>query len=193
MDITDFPEDFKVITYEEALIDVLLSKRDVELFKLCMDTYPRCKTAVDMFPNLIQYIPEEFKTYELCESAVLKWVFAFQWVPMNHRTYELCKKAILQNSQALYWIPEYNKSFELCSLALKKNPDAITWVPEQIKSHDLYLNVIGSWVYFNGPEMLYTVPEQYRTVYMYVMAIQGNHHCKDFVPIEIKDEVLKYF
>jgi hypothetical protein len=193
MYIPDFPEDNKPITYEEALLDILLSKRNVELLKASMNTYSMCKTAVDIQPNLIQYIPDEFKTYELCESAVLKWTFALEWVPMEHRTYELCKKAVLQNSQALYWVPEYNKSYELCCLALKKNPDVISWVPNQMKCHELYLNVIGDWVYFNGPAMLYSVPENYRTIEMYIVAIRGNRHCKDFVPLELRDEVLKYF
>jgi hypothetical protein len=193
MDTLYFPEDNGVISYEEALIDILLKKGDIDLLIKELKTYPICKKAVQMLPNLIQYVPQEFRTQEICKLAVSKWAFAFQWVPEEQKTYELSYIAIISNAQALVWVPVQFRTYELCILALKINPDVIDWVPSIYKTHDLYLDVIGHWAYFHGPDMIYLVPMNFRSIQFYITAMQGNRRCKDFIPEDLKDVVLQYF
>jgi hypothetical protein len=186
------PEDTN-ISYEEAFIDFLLRKNNIDVLQENLTTYELCKTLIESCPTFLQYIPIEFKSYELCLSAVSKWVYALQWTPEEHKTYDLCKIAVLKNSQALHYIPDYHKSYELCFIAAKNDPDSISWIPPQIKSYGFYLDVIGYWAFFHGPEMMMLIPENYRSIEMYIMAVQGNVRCISHLPLEVKDEVMKYF
>jgi hypothetical protein len=193
MFIPDLPEDNIAITYEEAFVDFLLRKNDVNILQENLTTYELCKALINSCPNFLQYIPNQFKTYELCLLAVVKWVYSFEWVPEEYKTYDLCKTAVSKNPQALHWVPVYNKSYEICLIAVKSDPDSISWIPPQLKSYCFYLDVIGHWCFYHGPELMLLVPENYRSIEMYVMAVQGNRRCIPHLPLQVKDEVMKYF
>ena len=113
--------------------------------------------------NLLEYIPEKYKTYEPFLDAV-KGGFYIHSVPEEHKTYELCLEAVKNNGTNLRYVPEEHKKFNLCLVALENMGDANEWsiqeflknVPEENKNFKFYLHCIRSGIDIKN------VPEKYK-------------------------------
>jgi hypothetical protein len=63
------------------------------------------KIALITFPELLAYVPNEFKNKELCEMVVKKNGLLLEFVPKQLITVELCTMALTNNVLAIFHVP----------------------------------------------------------------------------------------
>jgi hypothetical protein len=73
--------------------------------------------------EIIENIPDEFKTESLYLAAVQLFGYAVKFVPEKHKTAELCLAAVKRDDGALEYVPE--KFAEICREALKAEKQTV--------------------------------------------------------------------
>jgi hypothetical protein len=137
--------------------------------------------ATEQNGEVLQYVPEEFKTPALCNLAVEQNGLTSEFVPKEYMTSELCHLAVKQNGLALEYVlkkygnPQLWHKFlgwldkrtiheqdhvipELCRLAVEQNGFALAHVPIKLQTLE-----IGHLAVQQNGQALYFIPEKYRT------------------------------
>ena len=53
-----------------------------------------CNKAVDTYPPVIQFVPDQYKTQKVCVKAFDIVLFAFYFVPHWYKAQEVCNKFV---------------------------------------------------------------------------------------------------
>ncbi len=107
---------FKYITVKNCK---MLLKKDPSKFRLMTNfqTMKLCYQAVDLEPDNIIFVKDEYKTPDICLLAVKKNGLLLSFL-RNYQSYELCLAAVNQNPAAFQFVNQEYKNENLCMLAV---------------------------------------------------------------------------
>ena len=65
-----------------------------------------CEHADKKLPDLLRYIPYQYKTQQICGKAILENGGTLKSVPYSYKNQEMCNKAVENYPHALEFAPE---------------------------------------------------------------------------------------
>lgn len=147
--------------------------------------------AVKSRPHVFKCIPDDQKTAEMSLIAVKKGEVSLDTVPMQFRTEEICSEAIANSGCNLQYVPQEQKTEEICITTIRRYPSAIIYIPDELKTDEFYLKAIK-----NNPEILrYISSEIQAKAYcldavekFYLDAVKKNGHALQYIPTEALTE-----
>ena len=63
--------------------------------------------------EMLNFVPDHFKTESMCKCATKKWLYLFRYVPDQYKTQQVCDKVVLENGETLNFIPCSYKNQEM--------------------------------------------------------------------------------
>ena len=69
-----------------------------------------CDKAVELYPWMLEYVPDQFKTQEMCNKAVEKDPGMLRYVLDRFITQEMCNKVVEKYSIILTCVPDQFKN-----------------------------------------------------------------------------------
>ena len=79
-----------------------------------------CKCIVKKLPNLLRYVPDQYRTQQMCDKASLENGGTLQPVSYSYKNQEMCNKAVENYPYALDFVPECYKAEKMCDKAEKR-------------------------------------------------------------------------
>ena len=149
-----------------------------------MKTAKLCLDAVQLNPQVLEYVSENMKTHELCLSAVKGFGRMLRCVPEKLKTAELCLVAVNEEGLALESVPKKLKTAELCLAAVKKNGSALDYVPNDLKTVEVCLAAVKK-----DGSALYYVPNDLKTIEVCLAAVKKQIKAMKFVPAELQVKI----
>ncbi len=159
-----------------ALKYVPLHLRDEEL----------CDAAIECDGYAFPHVPRHFKTEEFIKRLLSKHGYVLNQLPEDQRTAELCDLAVGSWSEALRDVPNHLRTREICLKAVESNRNVLQHVPQVQRDYELCLAAVRG----NALSLLH-VPQALRTLEMCLGAVASKRKCIDFVPEDLKEEVLR--
>ena len=89
-----------------------------------------CDKAVDIYPSIIEYVPDRFKTQEMCDKAIDKCLFVFNSIPDQYKTQEMCDKIVSEDPFKLKYCQDRCKIREMCNKAFDEFLPALKIFPD---------------------------------------------------------------
>ena len=86
-----------------------------------------CNRAVQSYPWVLKYVPDQYKTQEMCNEAVEKNAWMLEHVPDQFVTQKMCNEAVKKSPWVLEHVPDQYKTEEMCNEAVEKSPEVLRW------------------------------------------------------------------
>jgi len=139
--------------------------------------------------NILNKIPEKFRTERVCIESVKRDGHEFFFVPETLKTKELCLTAIkaiwavykdiMDQIPAAYW-----KDKDFCVQAVKQNPWVIKRVPDKIRTMEFCLDAVK----YDG-RCLKNIPKKQKTEEVCFFAVKNTWEASQYVPEELRKKV----
>ena len=68
---------------------------------------------VDEKADLLQYVPDEYKTQEMCNNTAIRNAMMIKYVPQQYKTQEMCGRAVAEERWVLRYMPDHYKTQEI--------------------------------------------------------------------------------
>ena len=118
-----------------------------------------CDKAVQKHAELLEYVPDKFKTQKMCEEAIRRSTIAFKYVLDEFKTQEMCDDVRLE-SEALCYILDQFKTQEICDRFISKDIKNISFIPDRFKTREMCLRALKystehwNYIFRNDPEFI---------------------------------------
>ena len=97
---------------------------------LCLEAL---KTT-DLFPGVLEHVPEHLKTEKMCWVAINQNISELQYVPKELITEDMIAKLIkMEDSSLLHYLPEEFITLQMCEIAVEKHSSYCNGSLEDIK------------------------------------------------------------
>ena len=97
---------------------------------LCLEAL---KTT-DLFPGVLEHVPEHLKTEKMCWVAINQNISELQYVPKELITEDMIAKLIkMEDSSLLHYLPEEFITLQMCEMAVEKHSSYCNGSLEDIK------------------------------------------------------------
>ena len=90
-----------------------------------------CERAVEKYTQVIEFVPDQYKTQGMCNEAVEPYPCILKFVPDKYKTQMMCEKAFKKPWLLLLeYAPDYFKTQETCDKAVRDDPSSFQFVPD---------------------------------------------------------------
>ena len=93
-------------------------------------TQEMCNEAVQSDPEMLKFVPDQYKTQKMCNEAVEKRPWMLEYVPDQYKTQKMCNKAVQSEPWMLEHVPDQYKTQKMCNEAVKSDPWMLEYVPD---------------------------------------------------------------
>ena len=93
-------------------------------------TQEMCNEAVQSDPEVLEYVPDQYKTQEMCNEAVQRDPWMLEHVPDQYKTQEMCNEAVQRDAEVLEYVPDQFVTQEMCNEAVEKSNGFLMFVPD---------------------------------------------------------------
>lgn len=168
---------------ESCLIDFI--QKGQALLKEIPDdliTESMCLAAVEMDLQMMQYIPQRFRT-EPVHLAMLSRLdreripYYFSLILDTDRTEALCIAGVSRHGIALRYVPELLITQVMCEIAVRNEGLAISHVPKAFLTQSMYNDAVNT-----AQHVIRFVPRKFRTQAMLERAAEGYANTLAFAP-----------
>jgi hypothetical protein len=132
------PEEFK--TSELCFAAVKNNGLALKFVSPSLITEIFCQTAIQTYPDAVEFIPEQYKTPEMCQPAVVK-ERSTRVLPESPMTYESYLQEVNNYGLELKWVPDKFKTKELLFAAVRQNGLALKYVDVNLLTRDEYTSI----------------------------------------------------
>lgn len=149
-----------------------------------------CESIVREKPDLLEWIPEKFKTYNMCVHAIKHNGYLLKYVPLEYITPELIDNLTQhQIHLALLFIPIYLRTHIMYINAVKYNGSLIKHVPILYIDYDMCVKAVSQ----NGKALKYIVLYKYDLLNyeLCILSLQTYNTMK-YIPDEYKSKELQF-
>jgi len=167
------------------------------------------KNAVALNWEVLEFVPEVYKTQELCINTLYTTWKALKYFPSKYRTKEVCEFAIKQDIQALKeipnkfitkelsenfinlypkelkYIPERYRSKKICEKAFAADCRNIRFIPKELINENMCKSAINV-----EAELIKYIPTKYLTPEICENAISSDWETLKYIPDKMKTESL---
>ena len=129
------PDEFK--TLEICNIAVKQNGMALGYVPVPLRTEDLCLEALkttDLFPGVLEHVPEHLKTEKMCWVAINQNISELQYVPKELITsYMIAKLIKMEDSSLLHYLPEEFITLQMCEMAVEKHSSYCNGSLEDIK------------------------------------------------------------
>ena len=83
-----------------------------------------------MEENLLELVPDQYKTQEMCNEAVQSFPWALEHVPDQFVTQKMCNEAVKKSPCALWWYKGYEQR-KAQKAKIKEELMPVAWHPDR--------------------------------------------------------------
>jgi hypothetical protein len=132
----------------------------------------------------ICHVPDEYKTEELCLTAMVAYYNILEFIPNHFKTSEFYLKYVkkdVNSRTTLYRIPEEFKTEEVCLLSIEKSENSFEYTPDHFKTEEFNMKALK----INNYAFVY-MKNHHRTEKLCLEAVKLNEYLIRFVPHKLK-------
>ena len=88
-----------------------------------------CNAAVEKLPEVLGFVPDQYKTQEMCNEAVQRVPWMLLYVLDQYKTQEMCNEAVKKSSEVLRWYKGYEQR-KAQKAKIKEDLMPVAWHPD---------------------------------------------------------------
>lgn len=164
--------------YENAL------KLNWEVLEFIPDIYKteeNCLIAFKQNVLALKYFPSRYRTKEICEQAVARNLLAFKDIPNKFKTKELSELFFEKYSKELKHIPSMHRNKEICNKAFNANYNNFKHIPNGYKTLEMCQKAVSH----NG-DLIAQVPKELINEELCLLAVKQNGLSIKYIPDDYK-------